>query len=506
LETLGGKASVEQLIDSCGFPDTAVMRTGLTLQEKNFITIHAEYKNVIKLTAEGEAYAKSGLPERKLIHAVAQLGGAADLKKAAQQARIEPQFVQIALGWAIRKKWALYTSSDNTIRISEPLLHQAFIAEGNDETLLKYLNDKHQAALEDLSPQLKEAAEQLKKRTLVTIEPKTTRTFQITLQGKKAIPKTGVIDQSISVTIVPTPVVITQLKPEDIITGKWHNAKLQKYNIEAPVAKTWPGKKHPYLQFLDEVRAKLVQLGFQEMTGTAVETCFFNFDALYVPQDHPAREESDIYYTKDPQYGEIGHHGEAVEHVAETHENGWITGSTGWGYKYSLLAAQRLILRGHGTCLSARTLESKNFQVPSKHFSIARVYRPEITDKTHLSEFNQVEGIIIDENLTLKDLLGVLGKFAVEIAGADKVRFKPDYFPFTEPSVELSAYRKGYGWAEFGGSGIFRPEVTLPLGVKVPVIAWGLGVDRLFMMHTGIDDIRMIFSQDLDLLRRKQVT
>jgi len=506
LASLGGKASVEQLIDTCGFPDTAVMRTGLTLQEKSYVAIHAEYQKVIKLTAEGEAYAKNGLPERKLIHAVAALGGAADLKKAAQQAGIDPAFVQIALGWTIRKKWALYTSSDNTIRVAEPLLHQAYIAEGCDETLLKYLNDKHQAALEDLSPELKAAAEQLKKRTLLTIEPKTTRTLQITPQGKKAILKTGVIDQSISVTIVPTPVVITQLKPEDIITGKWHNAKLQKYNIEAPVAKTWPGKKHPYMQFLDEVRAKLVQLGFQEMTGTAVETSFFNFDALYVPQDHPAREPSDIYYIKDPEYGEIGRHGEAVEHVSETHENGWITGSTGWEYKYSLLAAQRLILRGHGTCLSARTLESKNFQVPSKYFSIARVYRPEITDKTHLSEFNQVEGIIIDENLTLKDLLGVLGKFAMEIAGADKVRFKPDYFPFTEPSVELSAYKEGYGWVEFGGSGIFRPEVTLPLGVKVPVIAWGLGVDRLFMMRAGIDDIRLIFSQDLDWLRRKQVT
>ena len=249
LESLGGKASVEQLIDACGFPDTAVMRTGLTLQEKNLITIHAEYQNVIKLTAEGEAYAKNGLPERKLIHAVAQLGGAADLKKAAQQAGIEPQFVQIALGWAIRKKWALYTSSDNTIRISEPLLHQAFIAEGCDETLLKYLNDKHQAALEDLSPELKEAAEQLKKRTLLTIEPKTTRTLQITPEGKKAAAEAKTAPQE-----------ITQLTPELIITGKWHTSKLQKYNIEAPVAKTWPGKKHPYLQFLDEVRAKLVSL------------------------------------------------------------------------------------------------------------------------------------------------------------------------------------------------------------------------------------------------------
>ena len=117
LETLGGSASVEQLVDACKFPDTAVMRTGLTLQEKNLIKIHAQYQNLIKLTAEGEAYAKNGLPERNLIRAVEALGGSADLKTAAKQAVLEQQFVQIALGWAIRKKWALYTSSDNTIRI-----------------------------------------------------------------------------------------------------------------------------------------------------------------------------------------------------------------------------------------------------------------------------------------------------------------------------------------------------------------------------------------------------
>ena len=436
-----------------------------------------------------------GLPERRLIRAVAELGGASSLKTAAGKAGIEQQFIQIALGWTIRKKWAIYNSKENKLCLSELFSKQGAVPEGSDEVLLKQLNEKKQTSDEELTPELRGAAEQLKKRTVITIEPKTSRTLQITDEGRKAGAEAKTAPQE-----------ITQLTPELIITGKWHTTKLQKYNIQAPVAKTWLGKKHPYLQFLDEVRAKLVQLGFQEMTGTAVETSFFNFDALYVPQDHPAREESDIYYLKEPQYGDLSQHAEAVEHVKETHENGWTTGSTGWGYNYSLLAAQRLILRGHGTCLSARTLEAKKFRVPSKYFSIARVYRPEITDKTHLSEFNQVEGIIIDENLTLRDLLGVLGKFALEIAGADKVRFKPDYFPFTEPSVELSAYKEGYGWVEFGGSGIFRPEVTSPLGVKEPVIAWGLGVDRLFMMRSGIEDIRMIFSQDLDWLRKKQVT
>jgi phenylalanyl-tRNA synthetase alpha chain len=490
VQAQGGNATVEQLIVATGLPDTAVMRNALTLQEKNLVTIHASFRNNIKLTPEGEQYAEDALPERKIVQAVVALGGTADLKEAARQAGIEPAFIQIALGWTIRKKWASYNSKTNILTAND------VSAYGCDENLLNFLGDKHnhQAFVEDLSNELKDAAEQLKKRKLLTIEPKTSRTMQITEEGKRAASENKILQE------------VTQLTPELIITGKWQTTKLQRYNIEAPVAKTWPGKKHPYLQFLDQVRAKLVQLGFQEMTGTAVETSFFNFDALYVPQDHPAREESDIYYTKDPKYGDIRASSEAVERVKETHENGWKTGSTGWGYKYSLQEAQRLILRGHGTCLSARTLESKKFTVPSRHFSVARVYRPEITDKTHLSEFNQVEGIIIDENLTLKDLLGVLGKFAMEIAGADKVRFKPDYFPFTEPSVELSAYKDGYGWVEFGGSGIFRSEVTLPLGVKQPVIAWGLGVDRLFMMRSGLSDIREIFSTDLDWLRKKQVT
>ncbi len=493
IEEQGGSASVEKLVEECSFSDAAVMRSALTLQESGLLTIQATTQSIIKLTAEGKAYAKNKLPERKLIQKVAELGGTADLRMAAQQAGLEAQFIQIALGWVIRKKWAVYSPQTNNLHISENLIHNMSIPEGCDEALLKHLCDKELEALDDLSDELKDAAEQLKKRKLLTIEPKTTRKLKTTHEGKVA---------SQNATVLPE---ITKLTAELIITGKWRDAKLQKYNIEAPVAKTWGGKKHPYLSFLDEVRAKLVQLGFQEMTGTAVETSFFNFDALYVPQDHPAREPSDIYYIKDPKYGNIENHAVALESVKGTHENGDDTGSTGWGYSFSLEAAQRLILRGHGTCLSARTLESRKFTVPSRHFSIARVYRPEITDRTHLSEFNQVEGIIIDENLTLKDLLGVLGKFALEIAGADKVRFKPDYFPFTEPSVELSAYKEGYGWIEFGGSGIFRPEVTIPLGVKVPVIAWGLGVDRLFMMRSGIDDIRMIFSQDLDWLRRTQV-
>jgi phenylalanyl-tRNA synthetase alpha chain len=489
LAKLNGKASVEQLMHEAKLSDAAVMRSALTLQEKNLVNIHAELQTVIKLTAEGETHAKHGLPERRLVNAVMALGGKATLKKAAEKAGLEKQFVQIALGWTQQKKWLKYDSKTNSLGTDFPP------KEGTDEKLLQRIaNSPETLTINKLNEEEKTALQTLKKRQLLTTADKTTRILELTEKGKTALQKNTKTFEE-----------VTQLTPELIITGKWQTTKLQKYNIIAPVAKTWPGKKHPYLAFLEEVREKLVELGFKEMTGTAVETSFFNFDALYTPQDHPAREASGIYFVKQPEYGDTSRYEKVVENVKKTHENGWKTGSTGWKYHYSTQEAKRLILRGHGTCLSARTLISKDLQIPSKHFSIARVYRPEITDKTHLSEFNQVEGIVVDENLTLKDLLGVLEKFAVEIADADKVRFKPDYFPFTEPSVELNAYKEGYGWVEFGGSGIFRPEVTLPLGVKVPVIAWGLGVDRLFMMKAGISDIRTIFSQDLDWLRRKQV-
>lgn len=487
LEKLGGKATVEQLIVDCGFPDAAVMRAALVLQEKKLIKVYAEEQIIIKLNAEGKLHAKNGLPERRLLNAVIALGGKATLDKAAEKAGLKAQFVQIALGWIQRKKWVSFDSKTNTLQATSAP------EEDNDETLLKELRDSEELVVPSGSREiLQVAAQTLKKRKLLTVEDRTKRVFEITDAGKKVVKK-KVAEE------------VTQLTPELIITGKWQKIKLQKYNIEAPVAKTWLGKKHPYLSFLEEVRAKLVTLGFKEMTGTSVETSFFNFDALYTPQDHPAREEMGIYFVKDPKFGDVSAYEAAVANVKATHENGWTTGSSGWGYHYSMQEAKRLILRGHGTCLSARTLLSKDLEIPSRYFSIARCYRPEVVDKTHLSEFNQVEGIVVDESLTLRDLLGVLAKFAIEIAGADKVRFKPDYFPFTEPSVELSAYKKGYGWVEFGGSGIFRPEVTLPLGVKVPVIAWGLGVDRLFMMRAGIDDIRCIFSQDLNWLRRKQV-
>jgi len=490
LKKLYGRGDVEKIAEVSGLAHAAVMRAVLTLKEKKLIKVHEQKQQIVTLNEEGKHHAKRGLPEGRLIDSLIKLGGKAPIEKVAEDARLEKKFIPIALGWLQRKGWA---TIEEKRRVLKALKRKP--AKGTDEKLLSLLDEKGALVAEELSKELRSAVGILKGRKLVEIREKVSREIELTSGGQKLVKKRLRIVEEVS-----------QLTPELIVSGKWRQVKLRKYNIEAPVAITWPGKKHPYARFLDELKEKLVALGFKEMVGPLVELSFFNFDSLYTPQDHPAREIFGVYYVKSPRYGRVDTYKPVVENVKKTHEKGWKTGSTGWRYRFSLRDAQRLLLRAHGTSLSVRTLLSKDLEIPGKYFAVARCYRPDVVDKIHLSEFNQVEGIVVGEDLTLRDLLGVLERFAIDIAGADKVKFRPDYFPFTEPSVELVAYKKDYGWLEFGGSGIFRPEVTLPLGIKVPVLAWGLGVDRLFMMKAGIDDIRYLFAQDLDWIRRKELT
>jgi phenylalanyl-tRNA synthetase alpha chain len=189
--------------------------------------------------------------------------------------------------------------------------------------------------------------------------------------------------------------------------------------------------------------------------------------------------------------------------VAKTHETGWKTGSRGWRYSFDIERAKRLVLRSQGTSVSARTL-SADPKIPGKYFSIARCFRYDLVDATHAPDFFQVEGIALGEKITFRTLLGLLRLFATEMAHATEVKYLPAYFPYTEPSVEMHVRHPRLGWMELGGAGLFRPEVTEPLGVKVPVIAWGLGLDRMAMVALGIGDIRDLFSSDLDLIRTKR--
>lgn len=296
---------------------------------------------------------------------------------------------------------------------------------------------------------------------------------------------------------------VSRLTPEMIRDGSWKTLNFKSYNLKVNPPSISIGRKQPYARFIDEVKQKLIGLGFQEMRGSVVELEFWNFDTLFQAQDHPAREWSDVYRVSKPQHGELPKE-KYVNIVKQVHQDGYDTGSKGWRYTWDPKKAARLVLRAQGTSVSARTLV--NPPIPSRYFSISRCFRPDPVDTTHLSEFNQVEGIIVAPKITFRDLLGVLETFALDVAESDHCIFKPDYYPFTEPSIELSVKDPNLGPVEFGGAGLFRPEVLRPFGINVPVVAWGLGIDRLFMVKHGITDIRELFSHKLSWLRNTKMT
>jgi phenylalanyl-tRNA synthetase alpha chain len=292
---------------------------------------------------------------------------------------------------------------------------------------------------------------------------------------------------------------ISQLTPELLKDGNWRTKRFRKYTISLRAPRIAPGKRHPYREFLDTVKTKLVSMGFQEMRGALVETEFWNMDALFMPQFHPARDIHDVYFVKEPTHASSIAE-PYLSQVAQAHQSGGETGSTGWNYPFNAERARRLVLRSQGTAVSAHTLAAQP-AVPGKYFSIARCFRYDQVDATHATDFFQVEGIVLGEDINFRTLLGLLNLFAREVAQAKEVKFLPAYFPFTEPSVELHVRHPRLGWMELGGAGLFRPEVTLPLGVTVPVIAWGLGLDRMAMVALGIHDIRELFTDNLDLIR-----
>lgn len=284
-------------------------------------------------------------------------------------------------------------------------------------------------------------------------------------------------------------------------TGDWKNKSFRSYSLSTPPARIIPGRRNAYSEYLQWVKDKLVSLGFEEFDGPLVENEFWNGDALFMPQFHSARDIHDVYYVKNPSHArEIEQ--PWLDQVAATHENGWETGSRGWGYAFDREFTRRQVMRSQGTVLSAKTLP--HAKIPGKYFGVARCFRYDQVDATHGADFYQTEGIVLGEDVNLKTLLGLLKMFAEEIAGAEEVKYVPGYFPFTEPSIEVHIKHPVLGWFELGGSGIFRPEVTKAMGIDVPVLAWGLGIDRMALMHLGLNDLRELFTPDIESVRMRR--
>ncbi|PWR70827.1 phenylalanine--tRNA ligase subunit alpha [Methanospirillum stamsii] len=438
-------------------PADSVVQYGGLLSQKDLATVERNVTTTLSLTEEGTRYLSEGLPERQLYNSFGDSSSMADLNK-------HPH-AKIGLGWMKRLGW-VKIESGNVIKTGDASLSSLEI---------------HVKNLDNAPADIKK---ELIKRGLATEEESVRYVISITELGQK-LAAAG-IDLSEET---------GTLTADQISSGAWKDLTLRRYDINKHPRPVWPGKIHPYQRMIDEMRRILLDMGFTELHGSIVQGAFWNFDALFQPQDHPAREMQDTFHLAGKQDLPEG-----WEKVRDMHETGGNTSSTGWGGKWDPEKAKATVLRTHTTSLSIQHLAAHP-KPPVKAFCIGRVYRREAIDPTHLPEFEQLEGIVMDDNVTFRNLLGFLKEFYTRM-GFESVRFRPGYFPYTEPSVEPEVYIEELGWVELGGAGIFREEVTAPWGITCPVLAWGLGVSRVAMLRMGLTDLRQLYQSDIDWVRQ----
>ncbi|XP_024167398.1 phenylalanine--tRNA ligase alpha subunit, cytoplasmic isoform X1 [Rosa chinensis] len=425
------------------------------------------------LTEEGKTYAVHGTPEVRLFLSIPQQG----ITKDELQKKFDASVFKIACAQAAKNKWVDFGKQLVTRKIQH-------VDNDKVQTLLLRIQDAKE--IQDIS---QDDIKALTKRKLISLQVKkgfsVRRGLNYAPQRKK---------------------VATDLTRDMLQSGDWKDLEYKDFNLNAKGAPTERGCLHPLLKVRKQLKDIFLQMGFGEMpTNNYVESSFWNFDALFQPQQHPARDSHDTFFLKVPSTTkELPE--DYVERVKRIHESGGHQ-SRGYGYDWKREEADKNLLRTHTTAVSSRMLyklaqdcAQKPF-TPKKYFSIDRVFRNEAVDRTHLAEFHQIEGLICDRGLTLGDLIGVLQDFFSRLGMSD-LKFKPAYNPYTEPSMEIFGYHKGFGkYVEIGNSGMFRPEMLLPMGLPedVSVIAWGLSLERPTMILYGIDNIRDLFGHKVDL-------
>ena len=421
---------------------------------------------LFELTETGAQQAVTGLPV-EMIFASIRDEGPATLPQLASRLSLQQSDVGSAFGVLTSAKVARMDEEKKATLIAdslprEVLLQHDLIARAKASGVLyeKDLDDDEKAAISKLAKKRGASASTFKQVEKEDV------TYVLTAKGAEV--KQALLDANI------TGEEFGLLTPQMLQTGSWKNGTFRPYGLEAPVSRLIPGRTNAYADYLMWVKDKLVSLGFEEFDGP-----------LVVNEVHCRKIEEPW-----------------LSRVAATHENGGDTGSRGWGYTFDHEFTRRQVMRSQGTVLSATQLP--HAKVPGKYFGIARCFRYDQVDATHGADFYQTEGIVVGEDVNLRNLLGLLKMFAEEVAGAEEVKYVPGYFPFTEPSVEVHIKHPVLGWFELGGSGIFRPEVTKALGLDVPVLAWGLGIDRMALMHLGLNDLRELFTPDIESVRMRR--
>jgi len=478
--------NIAEIAKKSNIDKISVLRSLEYLQNKGIVKLQTTKKKIVEIGLNGALYKKKGLPERRLLNLVGEKR-IISIKEAQKESKLSSEEFKASLG-ALKRKALIELKNGNIIfsgskeEISKKSLEEKFI----ESLPMEYdsLPPEYQLALKTLQ----------NRKDLIYILEKKKINIEVTELGRKLMTSS-----------IKTENLIEAITPQILKHEKnWKSKKFRRYDVTSPVPSITGGKRHFVNQAIDYARKIWTDLGFKEMPGTMLQSSFWNFDALFTAQDHPVREMHDTFYIdkKVP----LPEDKELLKKVKQAHEQG-VGGSKGWNYKWEEDPAKRLALRTHTTCLSAQALY-KLSKLPKKQrrgkfFAIGKVFRNETVDWSHGFEFNQTEGIVVDENVNLRHLLGYLEQFYKKM-GFEKVRFAPAYFPYTEPSVEIHAYHpEKKVWLELGGAGIFRPEISIPLlGENIPILAWGQGFDRIIMDYYKIKDLRDFYKNNLTQLRK----
>ncbi len=476
--------SVSELVNITGLKNIEVVRALQWLKNKKLVEISECRKENVELDTLGKKYLESELPERTFINAVGLK--TVSLKDIEKKTGLSKNEITVSIGF-LRKKNIIYAIKKKELEISLTGLGKKYLKTKMPNEIFL---EKLPVEVDKLDKNDLQVLNELKRRSKIikinTVKDKTARLTNLGLD----VLRVGFEEN-----------VINKLTPEVLLSKEWTKKKFRRYDIRAEVPEVYFGRRHFVNKAIDYIKNIWMDMGFKEVKGGIVQTSFWNFDALFTPQDHPAREMQDTFFLEKPKFGELPSK-KIVDPIKKTQENGWNTGSRGWGYKWDSDKARELVLRTHTTVLSARTLSRlKNTELPAKFFAIGRVYRNETLDWSHLFEFNQTEGIVVGD-VNFKHLLGYLKEFFKKM-NYEKIRFRPAYFPYTEMSVEVEVFDKMHdSWLELGGAGMFRPEVIKPLlGKDIEVLAWGLGLARIIKNYYELNDIRKIYKNDLKELR-----
>ena len=472
---------VSSLSDKTGWSDQAhVVGAAMGLTERGFASLAEEESVLVKLGPEGQRAAHEGLLESRMLDWLES--------KDPQEwtmASISMDFDRSEAGPGVgilRDMGAQIAGG----RLEIPDFEGALDEAKHRQSFIKGLSETSRNAV-DLDEGM--IAHFSRRRGLIEMERSTLRFWSVTQEGLSLSPEQLVeVEQ------------INEITPGLLQGDDWKTKEFKPFDIHAPAPLPLGGRPHPLQSLIDRIRAVFLEMGFSEISGDFVQSAGWNMDALFIPQDHPARTMQDTFYLEDPHSIEIEQ--SRLEQWAGTHEEGRGTTSSGWGGSFDKEESQRALLRTHTTVNTVRHI-AENPSTPSRVFGVGRVFRQETIDRTHLPEFHQIEGIIHEEAASLPMLVTTLRTFYTKMGYSD-VRVRPAYFPYTEPSIEVEILWRGK-WLELGGAGIFRPEVTQPLGTDWPVCAWGMGLERLAMLILGLDDIRELYQPDLMVLSKMPI-